>query len=113
MSFNVDNVRAAWESKAEKARDAFYAAQTPGIAPRQPAPDLGYVKEVWSDFVIVQKGWRVNSQLFKVPFSADEDGNITFDAPVAVKQEYIELSSPLWRASALDSLVLASKASRT
>jgi hypothetical protein len=100
MSFNVDGVRQAWETRnralRKAARDARLAAGETWQAVDDDATELySYVKEVWSDFVIVDsEGTRKSNQYWKIPYTVDETSqNVSFGAPQAVKQEYVALSA--------------------
>lgn len=98
MSFNIDCVRDAWNAKNREARRLARAAR---LAAGESYDSIdndtmeyySYVKEVWSDYVIVEgEGQRKSNQFSKVPFTVDDKQNVTFGTPVAVRQEYVTLS---------------------
>lgn len=99
MSFNVDGVRNAWETRnralRKAARDARLAAGESWQSVDDDATEMySYVKEVWSDFVIVDsEGTRKSNQYWKIPYTVDEKTQaVSFGTPQAVKQEYVALS---------------------
>jgi hypothetical protein len=55
-----------------------------------------WVREVWSDFLIVSKedSHGAITKTVKVPYTVDKSGKATFGEEKEVKQAYVELSSP-------------------
>lgn len=87
-SFDVDRVRNAWyEMHRPKGSESSYAATEP-MSPT----DTGYVKSLWSDFIIVEFG---NGSLFKVAYEV-RDNTILFGTPKAVRIEYVPVSEAEW-----------------
>jgi hypothetical protein len=89
--FNVDAVRAAWTSQTNAWRRKFEQSYPSGgmDAP----PTYSYIKEMWTDHLIVSADGDNGGgeSLFKVDYTVDADGNVTFDQPVPVKTQYIAI----------------------
>jgi hypothetical protein len=78
-SFNVDEVRRQYKGDSPIAETGPYK----------------WVREMWSDFLIVTKedSNGMSSKSYKVPYTVDKDGKATFGAEKEVKQTYVELSN--------------------
>lgn len=105
MSFNVESVRTAWESQQRALRKAMRDARLAAGETWQAVDDdsvemYSYVKEVWSDYIIVDaENFRKTNQFWKVPFTVDEKSQtVSFGTRQIVKQEYVPLSADevLW-----------------
>jgi len=105
VSFNVDSVRNAWETRQRMARKAMRDARLAAGETWQAVDDdsvdmYSYVKEVWNDYIIVDgENLRKTNQFWKVPYTVDEkSGEVSFGARQAVKQEYVPLAAQqiLW-----------------
>lgn len=104
MSFNVDNVRNAWETQQRAVRKAARETRLALGESWQAVDDdtvemYSYVKEIWSDFVIVDgENQRKTNRFWKIPYTVNDKGDVAFGKRQAVKQEYVALSagSPLW-----------------
>lgn len=104
-SFNVDIVRQAWDSQQRAARAAAIAAKknsTPdadgdndsSIVDATLAVDdaipYSWIKELWSDFIIIQTADANGEQLYKVPYTVDSDGDsVTFADSIPVTVQYV------------------------
>lgn len=85
-SYNVDAVRDAWYGQSaswEKQNASSYNADDYAMA-------RPYVKELWSDYLIVQAD---DSGLYRVDYEVADDGDVTFDDPTPVKVQYVTLSA--------------------
>jgi hypothetical protein len=71
--------RVAASVNMEDVRRAYYD--------RQPAGSWAWVREVWSDFLIVDDD---SGGLFRVPWSGDTPENLKFGAPQRVRVEYVD-----------------------
>jgi len=94
-SFNTDLVREAWSDLQRTLRNAAreqYVAEHPGQnMPYDLEVPYNYVKELWTDFIIVQvDGYGNSGELVKVPYEVN-DGTVTFHDPVKVVQQYQEV----------------------
>lgn len=81
-SFSMDKVRSAYDSKIREARKSLPESQ------RYDLPWM-YVQEVWNTHLIVHADYG-NENLYKVDYTVDDLGNITFGDPVRVVIEYVE-----------------------
>ena len=59
-------------------RNEFYETQPPG--------SWAWIREIWSDFLIVDND---NGDLFKIPWTEEPPGDVTFGEPVRVQVEYV------------------------
>lgn len=99
-SFNMDIVRRSWDSMNNAMRRAAREEATAkGLDPYssdvEPVP-YSWVKEVWTDFIIVEID-TVNGNeggIVKVPYSVS-GVDVHFGQPVEVKQEYVEIDDGL------------------
>lgn len=93
-SYSMDAVREAYNSQEGAKRKALRSA-----SPYVEVPySYRYVKEVWTDFVVVcdESGTKYGG-LLKVPYTVDSKGTVSFGAEVAIRTEYVEMSGePLW-----------------
>jgi hypothetical protein len=76
-SYNMDAVRTEWEELNRNARQKYSDAHMPMESP------YPWIKEIWSDFIIVSSG----DDLFKVPYTVT-DGEVKFEGPVKVEVSY-------------------------
>lgn len=74
-SFNVDTVRSAWRAKNP-------------YNPNTSEPS-SYIRELWTDHVIVGTGYDDDSNLQRVDYTVDGDGNVTFGEPAKVRVQYV------------------------
>lgn len=78
-SYNIDDVRRQYKTNS-----------APG--------KYVYVREMWSDHMIVveedEKTIDGSSKIYKVDYSVDKDGNVTFGNRVEMKMAYVPLSHP-------------------
>jgi hypothetical protein len=90
----MDAVREAFNSQESAQRKAMRSA-----APYVDVPySYRYVKEVWSDFLLVcdESGGKY-SGLVKIPYTVNSKGEISFGKEVQVRAEYVEMAGkPLW-----------------
>lgn len=85
--YNVDIVRAAWETRQRAARKAYWAANPAGRY--EDAPSSMWVKEQWTSHLIVSSDYGSDRKLYKVPYTVDTQDNVTFSEPVQVKTQYV------------------------
>lgn len=102
-SFNVDIVRQAWDAHQRAARaearmpDADDSGSTTGDATKALSYDevddlvpYSWIKELWSDFIIIQTSDSKGEQLYKVPYTVDDDGDkVTFATAIPVITQYV------------------------
>lgn len=90
--YNVDIVRSAFDQRSRDARAAWRKAN-PNASYDDPGyPQYLWVKEQWTAFLIVQSDYGKNPDLYKIPYSVDDDLNVTFGDAVEVKTEYVEVN---------------------
>jgi len=90
-SFNVDTVRRAFETRQREARRAWRAANPNGHYDEGP-PNL-WIKEQWTDYLIVSGEYGSDASLYKVPYTVDEADEVSFGEPVEVKTTYVVVES--------------------
>lgn len=74
-SYNVDDIRRQYRE----------GQVTPGTH--------RWVREMWSDYLIVAVESEDSMKFFKVPYTVDKTGKATFGQEVEVKQAFVELSN--------------------
>lgn len=87
-SFNVDDVRRQYRSTLQP-RDNY-------------GEPYSYVREMWTDFLIVEEEANGSAKSYKVPYTVDAKNVATFGEKVEVKQTYVELSHPDLQTSLTD-----------
>lgn len=88
--FNVDSVRNAWSRQNSAWVSAYQSMYPQGSS--QPAPMYSYVREMWTDHLIV-KADDEDGSLFRVDYTVDDKGEVTFAQPVQVKVQYVTVDS--------------------
>lgn len=80
-SYNVDDIK-----------NQYRAAHPEATGPNG---QYRYIREMWSDYLIValEDINSANLKFVKVPYTVDSDGKATFGQEVEVKQSYVELSN--------------------
>lgn len=89
--YNTDIVRSAWDVRQREARKAWRAKNPTGGYDEY--PDYGYVRELWTNFVIVASGYGDGRKMFKVPYAVDDKLNVTFSDPAEVKTQYVVVAN--------------------
>lgn len=90
-SFNLDAVSSAYQNYYNAKRVAWSKSHSINSYLEDytnPYP-YRYVKEVWSNYLIVKGDGGRDASLYKIPFTADKNGSFTFEDEVAVKQAYV------------------------
>lgn len=103
LSYNMEMVRNAFGAEEEKRRVAWRKRHPykPGAIDTTPMYPYRYVKEVWSDYLIIQ---GENGKHFKIPYKVDEKNNrVQFGTEVEVKPTFVELASSVRTCSYCDS----------
>lgn len=85
-SFNTDIVNRAWNARREAAERAAYANRGDGRAEDVP---YSWIRELWTDFIIVDTGDK-DGGLAKVPYEVHDGDEVVFGDPVSVRQTYVE-----------------------
>lgn len=90
--YPVQLVVDAFNDRTRQARDAWRKAH-PGANYDDPSyPQPMWVKEQWNSFLVVQSDYGRNPDLYKIPYTVDDDNNVAFGEPVEVKQQYVEIT---------------------
>lgn len=87
-SYNIDNIRRAYDDAMREARKAQRASSPYGY---EDIPWF-WVKEVWNTHLIIENSEGGSQELFKVDYTVDANGKPTFGEPVKVVVEYVEAS---------------------
>lgn len=95
-SFNTDMVRTSW-NKRESAARTEYRQSNPHGDEYAEVP-YTYIKELWTDFIIVEIEGNVPSDgspsLVKVPYTVSGD-TVEFGDPIELKKVYVEVDDDL------------------
>lgn len=103
-SFNTNIVQNAWSNVQQKLRaTAREQARAEGKDPYDYDIPYSYIKELWTDFVLVQVGDYDTQSFVKIPYTVD-GGEVEFGDPIEVKQAYVEVSSDTMTQNELDLL---------
>jgi hypothetical protein len=78
-SYNVDSVRSSFYEEFEKSGKGIGGP---------------YVKELWSDFLICEDDSKSPGSIWKVPYSVDSRGLVSFGVWSQVKQQYVAATNP-------------------
>lgn len=91
-SFNTETVRRAWEAHEREHRQAYEAAHPSSRDIAAPASALypyRWVRELWTDFIIVECEYQDGMAYQKIPYTVS--GNeVTFGEPDPVVQKWVE-----------------------
>jgi hypothetical protein len=88
--YNMDTVRQAFDQRTQKIRTDWRTSNP--NADYDDGPQRFWVREVWNSYVIVQSSYGNDPDLYKVPYTVDDDGDVTFGDAVEVKQTYVEVA---------------------
>ncbi len=86
-TFNTEVVRRAWRQQTSAWRNKYQQMYPAGGA--EPAPTYSFIRELWTDHLIVEAETSGDEALFRVDYEVDADGNVTFGQPVAVEVQYV------------------------
>jgi len=109
--YNMDSVRSAFQNRNSEVRREWSKANP--NANYEAGPPYLYVKEVWNSFVIVYSDYGRDADMWKVPYTVDDKGDITFGDAVEVKTQYIEITDDDLGDDVGDDATLASIAAMT
>jgi hypothetical protein len=94
-SWNVDSVRTAWQAQQTAARQAARAsAVAAGLDPYSedvPSHPYSYIREMWTDHLIIEIDGSRGQKLASVPFTVT-DGTPAFGEPKPVEMQYVEVA---------------------
>lgn len=98
-SFNTELVRSAWDNiQRDKRTEMRAAARAAGLDPYENSEPYSWVKELWTDHLVVQiEGGTgiggVPSHFLRVPYVVTDGDVVEFGEPVEVKQAWEEVST--------------------
>lgn len=87
--YSMEAVRDAFSARTAQARRDWRAANPTARYDDPETPQDYWVKEVWNTFLIVQSSYGKDADLYKVPYTVDENADVTFDDPIEVKTQYV------------------------
>jgi hypothetical protein len=87
--FNVDSVRMAWDRQTNAWRTKHRQMYPAGGAEE---PTGSYIQEMWTDHIIV-KAFDDAGSLFRVDYTVDAEGDVTFQDPIPVRTQYVAIQS--------------------
>lgn len=98
-SYKTDIVRMAWDAKQRelRAQEKMYRSDDSSVTTEVPDfSDHWWIKELWTDFILVENEVAGQPELRKVPFTVHPLTHaVTFGEPQEVKQVYIEIDEDL------------------
>jgi hypothetical protein len=92
--YSMDMVSAAWRARVNAAQAAWRKAnpQITSYYSDPEYPSSTWAKEIWNTFIIVQSDYGKDADLWKVPYTVDDNQDVTFQEPIEVKQTYVEVT---------------------
>jgi hypothetical protein len=93
--YNMDAVREAWDrlqtvEQAHKANQSVPKNATVEYDTEAAPKSWSFVREVWSNFIIVAVNGPEDNDTYKVPYTVADDGDIEFGVPKRVVQAWEE-----------------------
>ena len=93
-SFNTEVVRRTWDAYQRAAREAYQLAN-PGTNRDYDAVPYTWIRELWTDFIIIEsEGARAPGYL-KVPYTVDSNNVVTFGEPETVEMVWKDSNGEL------------------
>lgn len=87
--YNMDDIRSAFNSRTNQLRKDWRQANPHASYDDPSAPPYLYVKEVWNTFLIVHTEYGRDADLYKVPYTVDDSGEVSFGDSIEVRTEYV------------------------
>lgn len=98
-SFNTEIVRAAWNSIEEARRRQFDSERSAlpnyELARYEQGYPYRWIVELGSDYLVVAKDETSGQVRYRIPYSVDEDENVSFGAETKIIQLWVEDSGDL------------------
>lgn len=98
-SYNMDVVRRAWDAQERERRHEYEEEYPSGrdiAAPSSALYPYRWIKEVWSDYIIVECETEESPTLLKIPFRVNPlSSKVTFGEGQKVAQVYVEIDDEL------------------
>ncbi len=91
-SYNTDIVRTAWEGIQRERREGMRAQRKAMGLDTDISETVPYtwIKELWTDFIIINSEERDGINFTKVPYTVDSNNDVTFGSPVPIEQKWVE-----------------------
>lgn len=89
--YNMEDVRSAFTNRTSEIRREWRKNNPTAVY--DDGPPYLYVKEVWNTFLIVASEYGRDAVLYKVPYTVDDNLNVTFGDATEVKTQYIEVTA--------------------
>lgn len=102
-SFKTDIVRMAWDAQERIRRDQWAkdnpvqsAASSTGSETTGDYYPYRWIKELWTDFILVETEFAAQPQIVKIPYTVNPlTQSVAFGEPVEVRTVYIEMDEDL------------------
>jgi hypothetical protein len=91
VSYNTEIVRRSFENREREARKAWRQANP--TASYEDGPGHLWVRELWTDFLIVDRGYGTEAKTYKVTYTVDDNLDVSFGDPVEVKTTYVTVDT--------------------
>lgn len=88
VSYSMDSIRSQFSAKVSEARRSRRSVTSEYVSDPM---DYLYVKEVWTDYLIVCGDHGDSAKKYRVDYSVDKNGMATFGSPVEVKVKYVTI----------------------
>jgi hypothetical protein len=98
--YSMDQVRSAFEKRQREYRNSLPQSK------RYEDGTSMYVREVWSNWLIAKGDYSDGAKKFKIPYTVDKDGTVTFGDATEVKVKYVEVESSPELGSAMSDTTL-------
>lgn len=95
-SFNTEMVRRSWDAQQRADREAYRLAN-PGTSRDYDAVPYTWIRELWTDFIVVESESKLSPAFLKIPYTVDDKGAVTFGDPEEVKLVWKDAQGELSR----------------
>lgn len=93
VSYPVDIVRSAFEQRQRSVREAW-RKENPD-ASYDDGPRMFWIKEQWSDFIIVCVEYSAEGEVYKIPYAVSDSMEVIFGSPEEVKVSYVPVDEDM------------------
>lgn len=90
-SYSTDQVRRAWDQREREWREAEFAKYGDKSNMPSEAVPYSWVTEVWTTHIIVSTDTRDGQKYTKVPYTVNSDGEVSFEEPILIEQQWVEV----------------------
>lgn len=95
-SFNTEMVRRSWDAQQRADREAYRLAN-PGTSRDYDAVPYTWIRELWTDFIVIESESKLSPAFLKIPYTVDDKGVVTFGEPEEVKLVWKDAQGELSR----------------